>query len=152
MLPGSHCDGWSHPFERTLHDGDLVVLQGVSPKDIKIGDIIVYRKPNGVFVIHRVISNTTGTDGKLYFTTKGDGNDYSDSPQVSQDDVIGRVILRIPWLGHIALIMHNSFAAFIIIAIIILLIFELVIPLIIGEKGEKTENAQGKNAEKASET
>jgi signal peptidase len=151
MLPGSYCDGWSHPFERTLHDGDLVVLQGVSPGDIKIGDIIVYRRNSGDFIIHRVIDIVPGANNTLLFRTKGDGNSGEDPwGPIPQDTVIGRVILRIPWFGHIALVMRSSFAAFIIIAIIILLIFELVIPIIIGEEGEKAENVQERNAESAS--
>lgn len=154
-LPGSYCDGWTHPFERTLHDGDLVILQGVNPKNISIGDIIVYRDGSDRFVIHRVINIKIGVDGKLYFTTKGDGNPGPDSGDVSQDNVIGRVVCRIPWLGHIALFMRSSFFAFIIIAIIILLIFEIVLPILIGEGEEKEKEAekpQEKSSEHASET
>jgi hypothetical protein len=29
------CDGWSHPFSRTLHKGDLIIIQGVAPADLK---------------------------------------------------------------------------------------------------------------------
>jgi signal peptidase len=155
MLPGPYCDGWSHPFERTLHVGDLIIVQKVNPADINAkpypyGDIIVFHRGNDL-IVHRAI-NKTDIGGKIYFTTKGDGNDYPDTQKVSQDDVVGRVILRIPWLGHIALLMRSSFAAFIIIAIIILLVFELIIPVIVGERGEKAENVQEKKAEKASET
>ncbi|MEM3784023.1 MAG: hypothetical protein QXY88_03200, partial [Candidatus Bathyarchaeia archaeon] len=56
------CDGWTHPFERTLHHGDLVILQGVNPKDISNGTIIVYNS-SGRFIIHRVIDIKTGADG-----------------------------------------------------------------------------------------
>ncbi|MEM3577986.1 MAG: signal peptidase I [Candidatus Bathyarchaeia archaeon] len=149
------CDGWTHPFERTLHDGDLVILQGVNPNDINVGDIIVYRNVAGDLVIHRVIKKEfDGNINKWVFTTRGDGN-LSEDPPVSEDAVIGRVLCRVPWLGHIALFMRNSFAAFIIIAIIILLIFELVLPALIGEKEEKrgkAEKTQEKSSEHASET
>lgn len=148
------CDGWTHPFERTLHDGDLVVLQGVNPKDINLGDIIVYRNSMGNLVIHRVVDKKfDGNINKWVFTTRGDGN-LSDDPSVSEDDVIGRVVCRVPWLGHIALFMRNSFVSFIIIAIIILLIFELALPALIGEEKEKeeTEKHGEESSEHASET
>lgn len=152
-LPGQYCDGWTHPFERTLHDGDLVILQGVDPKTIDIGDIIVYRTSSGRFIIHRVIDITLGPNDKLIFTTKGDGNPSADSP-VPEDNVIGKVLMRIPWFGHIALFMRSSFAAFIIIAIIILLIFELALPILTGEgkEKEKTEKHEEKSSEHDSET
>lgn len=152
-LPGSYCDGWTHPFERTLHDGDLVLLQGVDPKDISNGTIIVYRDSSGRFIIHRVINIKTDAYGKLYFTTKGDGNPSPDQNDVPQENVIGRVICRVPWIGKIALFMRNSFVAFIVIAIILLLIFELVFPALMGEEEKgKTGKPQEKSSEPASET
>lgn len=153
-LPGSYCDGWTHPFERTLHNGDLVILRKVNPKDIHVGDIIVYRNNMGDFVIHRVVEKAHGPNNTLIFTTRGDGNFHNDSP-ISENAVIGRFVCRIPWLGHIALFMRNSFFAFILIAIIILLIFELILPILIGEGGEKgkeAEKPQEKSSEHFSET
>lgn len=152
-LPGSHCDGWTHPFERTLHDGDLVFLQGVNPEDIKVGDIIVYSKSDGDLIIHRVITIIpSDTDGKIYFETQGDGNNGPDRPLVSQDDVVGRVVFRIPWLGHIMLLMRSSFAAFIIVAIILLLIFELVFSVFVGKEEGKSQKRQDKGSGRTSET
>lgn len=152
ILPGSHCDGWSHPFEHTLHVGDLIIVQGVNPADIKTapypyGDIIVFRKPGSSdeLIVHRAIDNATGPDGKIYFKTKGDGNPSADShtgegswnSMVSQDLVIGKVIMRIPWVGHLALILHNSSGIFLIaIAIIILLVVELIFPIFTGKQAE----------------
>ena len=30
MCMVDNCDGWSHPFEPTLHSGDLIVVQGIA--------------------------------------------------------------------------------------------------------------------------
>jgi signal peptidase I len=157
-LPGPYCDGWSHPFEHTLHVGDLIIVQGVNPKDIKTGpypygDIIVFRKPGSTdeLIVHRAIDNATGPDGKIYFRTQGDGNPGPDSHtgegswnfMVSQDLVIGKVIMRIPWVGHLALFMHNSSGIFLIaIIIIILLVIEIIIPIFTGKEAE-TEQVEG---------
>lgn len=165
ILPGSYCDGWTHPFEHTLHVGDLIIVQGVNPADIKTGsypdgDIIVFRKPGLLdeLIVHRAIENATGPDNKIYFRTKGDGNPSPDSHtgegswnfMVSQDLVIGKVIMRIPWVGHLALFMHNSSAIFlIVIFIIILLIIELIIPIFTGKEA-KTEHVE--SVEKAFST
>jgi len=150
-LSGSDCNGWSHPFSPTLHIGDLIVVQGVDPKEIKAahsdGDIIVFRKPDSdELIVHRAIANET-RGGKIYFQTKGDGNLGPDSlyPNIPQDRVVGKVIMRIPWVGHIALFLHNSSGIFIIIVlIIILVIVEFVIPAFTGKeaKAEQKEDVE----------
>jgi signal peptidase I len=275
-----HCDGWSHPFERTLHVGDLIIIQGTPAKDIRTGldpegDIIVFHQTGSTdtLIVHRAIEkkttelpifddggtsfwtlvsgiasddatekkmdynsyrmvlssqtldvyhdfdknqyypeegsfriwiygantsnsirlefwnevytakadgyyvqiaddfsgwrsfrwnatefasigtprgwdnircvrlsgsdNVSGTyrlDGlmgsALNFITKGDGNSGPDPSPVPASNVVGKVIMRVPWAGHLALYMRNSVGIFIILAIIILLIMvEFVVPL-----------------------
>jgi signal peptidase len=150
-LPGSYCDGWSHPFEPTLHVGDLIIVQGVDPEEINAanypdGDIIVFHKPLGgnELIVHRAIANQT-IDDEIYFTTRGDGNTGSDSTPVPGDQVVGKVILRIPWIGHIALFLRNSSGIFIIIIlIVILVIVEFVIPTFSSEKAEAKQAGEAK--------
>jgi signal peptidase I len=154
---GMNCDGWSHPFGQTLHIGDLIVIQGIDPKEIKAapepdGDIIVFHQPHGgnELIVHRAIKKEIRADGKIYFTTKGDANAGPDSVPVPEDQVIGKVILRIPWIGHIALFLHNSSGIFIIIIlIVILVIVEFAIPMF---SSEKAEVKQGEETEKITET
>ena len=50
----------SHPFDQTLHVGDIIVIQQVNPADLNANypnsDIIVYRNPNGVTpIVHRIV-------------------------------------------------------------------------------------------------
>jgi signal peptidase len=143
MLPGSYCDGWSNPFEPTLHVGDLIIVRGVNPEEIKAapypnGDIIVFHQPyaDGELIVHRAIANQT-VDGKFFFKTKGDGNASPDSTLVSEDHVVGKVILRIPWVGHISLLMNNSFGILIIaLLLIILVIAEFIVPALSRGKAE----------------
>jgi len=152
-----NCDGWSHPFSQTLHIGDLIIIQGVAPEEIEgapypDGDIIVFHQPSagGELIVHRAIKKEIRSDGEIYFTTKGDGNTGPDSVPVPEDQVIGKVILRIPWIGHIALFLHNSSGIFIIIIlIVILVIVEFVIPMF---SSEKAEVKQAEEAEKIGET
>jgi signal peptidase I len=145
LLPGSYCDGWSHPFEPTLHVGDLIIVQGVNPEEIKAasypdGDIIVFHQPyaDGELIVHRAVAKKE-KDGKWYFQTKGDGNKGPDSstPNIPEDNVVGKVVLRIPWVGHISLLMNNSFGILIIaLLLIILIIAEFIVPALSSEKAE----------------
>jgi signal peptidase I len=149
MLPGPYCDGWSHPFERTLHVGDLIIVQGVNISDIYAarypnGTIIVFHQLYGdELIVHRAISRTV-ENGQVYYVTKGDGNSLPDQP-IPADNVVGKVILRIPYIGWLALWMRDSTGIYLILVLIaILIIIELILPVFSGKKPkpEKEENPE----------
>jgi signal peptidase I len=151
-LPRStECDGYSHPFAPTLHTGDLIIIQGVNVSDIyaapynetgQSGDILVFRATDrDELIVHRAVGKTI-VNGQIFFVTQGDHNlmpgPYSPTPASS---VIGKVVMRIPWLGHVALYMRNSTGIFIVIAlIIILIVLEFVIPAVTGKKKESKDD------------
>jgi signal peptidase I len=158
------CDGRFHPFARTLHIGDLIIVQGVNPADLNAdypnSDIIVFHKPGDPeeLIVHRIVAKEE-RDGILYFYTKGDGNGVNKWPStptsseydpwnggqgVPEDLVVGKVVMRIPWLGHVVLFMRNSIGLPIVIAlIIILVIVEFIVPLLRGKKPpEQQKEAQ----------
>jgi len=162
----AQCDGWTHPFARTLHIGDLIIIQGVNPADLNANysnsDIIVFHKPTdpSELIVHRIVAKEVSENGTIYFWTKGDGNginkwpstpstaEYDPWGKISQDQVVGKVVMRIPWLGHIILFMRNSVGLPIIIALIILLVIvEFIVPLFRGKKAPAAESEQQKEAE-----
>jgi hypothetical protein len=138
---GGKCNGWSHPFDETLHFGDLLIIQGVNPTDLNSNypniDIIVFKdQVSGNFVVHRIISEHT-VNNTDYFKTKGDRagsivwpnvpsyfDDIPTSLGVPQDQIIGRVAIRIPWIGGIALFLENN-PLIIIAAIALILLLAL---------------------------
>jgi signal peptidase I len=150
------CDGWlsvTHPFARTLHKGDLIIVQGLNPRELNTNypdsDIIVFHEPSDPsdLIVHRIVA-VDEVNGTWYFRTKGDGNSrvkWPDTPSSSEYDpwetngvpgvredlVVGKVVMRIPWLGHLVLFMRNSIGLPIVIAlIIIIVIIEFVFPLL----------------------
>lgn len=83
-----------------LNEGDLVFIQGVERDALKVGDIIVWRNPQG-FTIHRIVKLNDAT-----LVTKGDANFTEDGP-VRYEDVVGRTYqvfgkpARLPYFGMI---------------------------------------------------
>jgi signal peptidase I len=153
LVQPNQCDGWSHPFARTLHTGDLIIVQGVSASDIHtgpypVGDILVFHESPGSdeLIVHRAIGNTT-IDGTLYFITQGDANNAPGPPNnpglpagaVPINDVVGKVVLRIPWIGWLALFMRDQSGVYLIIALIIIIIAVEVIISITGSKEPQTK-------------
>ncbi len=142
----SPCDGWSHPFARTLHTGDLIIIQGVKPEDVyaapynesgRSGDILVFNYGDQL-IVHRAVEKLVTADGHILFKTQGDNN-YRDGPgsPTPAESVIGRVVMRIPWFGHIALYMRNSTGIVIVVAlIVVLIVVEFLLPAVTHKKPE----------------
>jgi signal peptidase I len=163
-IPPEQCDRFADTFERTLHVGDLIVIQGVDARDLKTdypnSDIIVFRNPQlavndpSANIVHRIV-DVVEKDGTLYFHTKGDGNGYpnvwpetpkskdpwsstSEDPNstydnaISQDYVYGKVVMRIPWVGSLAMLSQQFriIPIILVILIILLVTFEFILPLI----------------------
>ena len=66
----------------TLEIGDIILIHGVNPYEIKVNDVIVFYHPNfpgnkNWIIVHRVIEIGEDEQGK-YFVTKGDNNLFSD--------------------------------------------------------------------------
>jgi signal peptidase len=148
--------GWASPFSPTLHTGDLIIVEGIKPQDVyaapynpsgRSGDILVFHAiDSDELIVHRAIG-TTVVDGEIYFITKGDGNAVSGpSSPTPPENVVGKVVLRIPWLGYIALDIRNSTALLIIVVLIIaFIIIESVVSEIEHKRTNKSENAPEEN-------
>jgi len=108
-----------------LQQGDLLVLQGRPAEDIYLSDIIVYQDewfPDAP-VVHRVVSIEIVGE-TYYFFTKGDANPHNDPENRTIDEIIGVVVLRIPYLGAVSMFLRTptglAVIALIFIAIIVL--------------------------------
>lgn len=84
--------------------GDAVIIQKCTANDIEIQDIIEYQM-EGYTVIHRVI-NKYRKDGEMFFITKGDNNNNEDSFPVSENQLIGKAIFKIPYIALPAVWLH----------------------------------------------
>ncbi|MEA3430781.1 MAG: signal peptidase I [Nanoarchaeota archaeon] len=91
-------------FRNGFNIGDIIVLKGKKPKDIKKGDVMVFDIGRQIPIIHRTV-DTWEESGTYYFTTKGDHNpkifEEIGERKISQDQFIGKAWFRIPWLGYV---------------------------------------------------
>ncbi len=105
----------------TLERGHLLVLQAQSPEAIDVGDIIVYTaawhdKP----IVHRVVERQLVGSEYRYFT-QGDNNSVRDPGYRIYGDIVGVVILAIPYLGHVTLFLHEPYGIAIVIVVFVAL-------------------------------
>ena len=83
---------------------DVIFVKKTDPNKLKKGDVITFYSTNPYFgntpITHRIV-NVINDNGKLYFETKGDANSINDEEKIPQENVIGKVYLKVPKLGKI---------------------------------------------------
>lgn len=85
--------------------GDLILLKGKKPEDIRIGDVIVFKGTTPEPIIHRVVKKWK-VDGAYHFSTKGDANSgqRDEEKDISPDRVVGTGWVKAPYLGYVKIL------------------------------------------------
>ncbi len=152
----------SPSMEPNLNIYDVIVNVKVKkPEDIKVGDVITFISTStiskGFTITHRVYSITNDENG-YQFQTKGDNNEVPDSATVRFENIIGKVIFKIPQLGRLQSILTTRWGwlilvvipAFLIILFDILKLIRLqsaqkdIADIVLKEEQKKEENAKKK--------
>jgi len=92
----------------TMDVGDVVIIAKVPANVVKPGDIIQFRRPEKVTVMHRVI-DIQQTEGGEVFITKGDANSEPDTDPVTPENVVGKAVFNIPKIGWVAIAVKGFF-------------------------------------------
>ncbi|WP_116452231.1 signal peptidase I [Blastococcus litoris] len=82
-------------MEPDFHAGDLALL---SPADgYDVGDVVAYRSETlDTVVMHRIVSVDAAG-----FVTQGDNNDWLDEDRPAEEEILGRLFVRIPHGGQV---------------------------------------------------
>ena len=111
-------------MEPAIPVGSVVVIKPVDTETLNIGDIICFRLSESATttVTHRIINITN--EG---FTTKGDANEDSDQWIVKKENVIGKAIFTIPYVGYLGYFVRTpiGFILLIIIPASLIIILEM---------------------------
>lgn len=91
----------------TLQTGDLVILQARVPEDIEVGDIVVFVNDAGQVIMHRIIEIQYEGDAYRYYT-QGDNNAFRDWGYCTFENIIGVVVLIVPFLEYISIIIFTA--------------------------------------------
>lgn len=105
----------------TIKVQDAIVIKRVEAEALKKGDIITFTSTDdrysGVTITHRIVGIEKTTSGKYMFRTKGDNNNTEDASLVGEENINGKVILKIPKIGYIQYFLTQAYGW--IIAIVI---------------------------------
>lgn len=80
--------------------GSIVVIKPAD--DYKIGDVITFGPYSRTKAptTHRIYEIKVESDQPIYIT-KGDANEDPDQREITKKDVLGKVILSVPYLGYV---------------------------------------------------
>ena len=132
---------------------DMLIIRGVPPADLVIGDVIVYKRINHTETdIPRVLWSTDviihNATGDRYFTTKGDNPNSNelfivdpivDEVRIHEDRVVGKVIGRIPYLGGITSYFQTKTGRWILIITVGVIVAGTIFLMFKGDDDEEEE-------------
>lgn len=76
-----------------------------SPEEVKVNDVITFISTSlltpGTTITHRVIGITKDENGNVCYQTKGDYNQVADQACAKYNNIIGKVVMKIPQLGRV---------------------------------------------------
>ena len=99
---------------------DVVVVKTTDTSALKVGDVISFYSNNVYFdgtpITHRIVDKHDTEEG-ISYRTKGDANAAVDNDYVYEQNIVGKVIFKIPALGRIQFFLASQGGWFIAILI-----------------------------------
>ncbi len=85
-----------------IREGDMVIIRKARQEadiyGLQVGDIINFDRED-INITHRIIEIKKDDAGNLSFVTKGDNNTAKDWREVNPNEINGRIVYRVPYLG-----------------------------------------------------
>jgi signal peptidase len=109
----------------TFNSGDLILIKSCDVSKLKEGDVITFHTiiDNEYALNTHRIEEITEENGVRSYVTKGDNNEISDTHIISDGDIVGKYIGRLPNAGKLMNILSSSTGFLVIIVLPMLLFF-----------------------------
>lgn len=135
-------------MEPAYQVGDIIVIKKTNENELQVKDVITFistdEELNGQPITHRII-DITEENGQKKFETKGDNNQIADETPVTSDRILGKVQLRIPFVGRAVNFMQTNRIAFFLIVILPMLVImalEVKDIIMIARSGDEDEGEE----------
>lgn len=116
--------------------GSLVYVEKVDVSELAVGDPITFRLTDDSVATHRIVE-VVGSGPDVQFRTKGDANSEPDASLVLASDVVGRVVLGLPYLGQLSAFVQTTKGKAVAIAYGAFLLLMFILPELFFGKDEK---------------
>ncbi len=135
-------------MEPNYNVGDIVIIKKTNTDELKVKDVITFYSNDpdmqDQIVTHR-INDITEENGQRLFETKGDNNEIADIEKISENDIIGKVRFRIPYVGKATTFLQTNRTAFFLIVILPMLVImalEVKDIIVIARSGDEDESEE----------
>lgn len=131
-------------MEPNIMVNDVVITKKVDADKLKVGDVITFKSTDarfyGMVITHRIIEKYQDpATGKYTYRTKGDNNNVADNALVLDENIFGKVILKIPKLGYVQYFLARQGGWIFVILIPCLVVVSCDILKLIKAVGRKTK-------------
>lgn len=123
---------------------DLIFIKNCTAADLDVGDVVSFMEGK-IVVTHKILEKQNGEDGSIQFITGGinnlneDGDIVKDTEPVTEANVIGEYMFRIPKLGAVVYFMQQPLGmiCFIGIPLFAFIIYDII-------RRQRAANKEGK--------
>ena len=131
----------SGSMEPTYHVGSVIYVEPVDPSEIQVGDPITFVMNEELTVAtHRVVRIDAENS---HFYTKGDANENPDAAPVHFNNLLGKPVFTIPYLGYISSYVQSPPGMYYAIAVGVLLLALVFVPdMLDGGKKKKSGKSE----------
>ena len=131
----------SGSMEPTYHVGSVIYVEPVDPSEIQVGDPITFVMNEELTVAtHRVV-RIDAENSHCY--TKGDANENPDAAPVHFNNLLGKPVFTIPYLGYISSYVQSPPGMYYAIAVGVLLLVLVFVPdMLDGGKKKKSGKSE----------
>ncbi len=122
----------SGSMEPNVEVYDVVIARDYDISKLKVGDIITFISNwdinYGVTVTHRVVGISKNEKGEYQLSTKGDNNATKDGGTVTQMNLIGKVVGRLPQLGRLQFFLATKMGWFMVVFVpaLAVIVFDMI--------------------------
>lgn len=124
----------SGSMEPAIRVGSIVVAREEESDDLLVGDIITYSLTGDTLVTHRIIE-VNSEEG--YVLTQGDANDVADGAPVNFEQIVGKVLFHIPFLGYITMYMKTPIGITGVCVVLIVMILLTFLPDVLEKESDE---------------
>jgi len=132
----------SGSMEPTYHVGSLIYVQPCDASQVQVGDPITFvLNEDLVVATHRVVRID---EANQRFYTKGDANDAEDGSPVHFNNLIGKPVFTLPYLGYVSNFLETTKGRIIGITIVVALLLLAFLPdmMTAGQRKGGAENEE----------
>lgn len=115
----------SDSMSPTFDQGDLIVIKTCDTSKLQVGDIVTFHTiiDNQYALNTHRIESIDELNCMRSFTTKGDNNDVADTHIISDGDIVGHYVFKIPGMGKVMDFLSSTWGFLIVVVLPMLRFF-----------------------------